>query len=88
MLVQKYNPQWKDMFLKMSKILEDNDELNPHIVFRDFLRENNLARDEYQTLKLELAEETDHNYKIYASLKETRAGGFVEGIIVRAGNIR
>ncbi len=63
---------------------ENNEELNRHIVFRDFLLANDWARDEYQILKLELAEETNHDHKTYAFLKETRASGFVENIIKRA----
>ena len=45
---------------------------------------NDLVRDEYQKLKLELAEETNHDHKTYALLKETRASDFVEGIIDKA----
>jgi len=62
---------------------EDNDELNRHIVFRDFLLANDWARDEYQTLKLKLAEEINHDHKTYALLKETRATTFIEDIIRR-----
>jgi GrpB-like predicted nucleotidyltransferase (UPF0157 family) len=63
---------------------EGNEELVRHILFRDFLCLNESARIEYQKLKLNLSEETNHDHKKYAKLKETRASSFINDILEKA----
>jgi GrpB-like predicted nucleotidyltransferase (UPF0157 family) len=48
------------------------------------LRTNEDARIEYQQLKLNLAQEADHNQKLYAQLKEEKAKPFIEQILAKA----
>jgi GrpB-like predicted nucleotidyltransferase (UPF0157 family) len=67
---------------------EKNVELERHLKFRDFLRANDRARLEYQKLKLILAEETNQNHNMYASLKEVRASDFIESIINNSVNYK
>lgn len=55
--------------------------LNRHILFRNHLKKNNLARQEYQTMKYELAEKADQNKKVYAELKELNVNEFIDKII-------
>jgi GrpB-like predicted nucleotidyltransferase (UPF0157 family) len=59
----------------------DSDEFKRHILFRDFLIENDWAKKEYWLLKLKIAEETDQDHKAYAKLKEEKAKQFIEHII-------
>ena len=59
-------------------------ELERHILFRDFLQNHEWASKEYETLKLSIAEEANHNHKQYAVLKETRAKSFVNNIVEKA----
>lgn len=59
----------------------DSEELQRHILFRDFLRKNEWARTEYENLKLELAKEVNHDRKKYAALKEIRAKKWIQSII-------
>ena len=61
-----------------------SEELKRHLLFRDYLRTNEEARIEYQQLKLNLAEEANHNQKIYAQLKEEKAKPFIEQVLVTA----
>ncbi|MBN1648567.1 MAG: GrpB family protein [Spirochaetales bacterium] len=61
----------------------DSAELRRHLLFRDHLRRNARARQEYRELKLELARETDNDRKKYAALKEARAREFVLKIVER-----
>jgi GrpB-like predicted nucleotidyltransferase (UPF0157 family) len=62
----------------------DNDEYKRHIIFRDYLRKNETARDEYQVIKLEIARKANHDKKTYALLKEIEATEFIEGIIEKS----
>ncbi|MBN2351414.1 MAG: GrpB family protein [Spirochaetales bacterium] len=62
----------------------DAAELKRHILFRDFLRENERARKEYRALKLRLAEKTGQDKAAYALLKEERAREFILSIVARA----
>lgn len=61
-----------------------SEELKRHLLFRNFLRTNDHARIEYQQLKLCLAEEANHNQKIYAQLKEEKAKEFIEKVLAKA----
>lgn len=65
---------------------EDNPELKRHLAFRDYLRMNPAARDEYARLKREVAERAGQDKKTYARLKEEMAREFVEKVL-RACNI-
>jgi GrpB-like predicted nucleotidyltransferase (UPF0157 family) len=62
----------------------DSEELQKHILFRDYLMANKEARVQYQNLKYELAEEVNQDQKKYAQLKEARASNFINAIIAKA----
>ncbi len=64
----------------------NNEELQRHLIFRDYLRENEEERKEYENLKWEIAEKTNQDRKEYAKLKETMAQEFVDSIIEKAKN--
>jgi len=55
--------------------------LDRHILFRDFLRKNDWARLEYQTMKYDLAEKANQDKKLYAELKELNVNDFIDSII-------
>lgn len=55
--------------------------LERHILSRDFLRNNDWARLEYQQMKYELAEKANQDKKIYAALKELNVNNFIDSII-------
>jgi GrpB-like predicted nucleotidyltransferase (UPF0157 family) len=59
----------------------DGEELQRHILFRDYLIENEEARVQYQKLKYEIAAEAKQDRKKYAQLKEVKAKEFVNSII-------
>jgi len=52
-----------------------------HIIFRDYLRENEWARSKYQTIKYDLAEQANQNKNRYAVLKALHVNGFIDSII-------
>lgn len=56
-------------------------ELERHLLFRNYLRNNDWARIAYQTLKYELAEKSNQDKKVYAFLKENHLTYFFETII-------
>lgn len=56
-------------------------ELQRHLLFRDYLRNNEVARNFYQNLKYQIAEEANNDRKIYASIKEIKANSFINYII-------
>jgi GrpB-like predicted nucleotidyltransferase (UPF0157 family) len=62
----------------------DSEELQRHILFRDYLRANADARIEYQTLKYEIAAEANQDKKKYAELKEIKAKEFIDRVIAKA----
>ena len=51
----------------------DSKELRRHLLFRNFLRENQSAREQYQNLKYQIAEEAQQDRKVYAQMKEEQA---------------
>lgn len=59
-------------------------ELNRHLLFRDFLRENPAARKEYQALKFQIAETAGQDRKRYAHLKEEQARELIESFLTLA----
>lgn len=64
--------------------IKDSEELQRHLLFRDFLRKNDWAKKEYQQLKIQIAKETNQDKKAYARLKELRAKKWIESIINQA----
>ncbi len=59
-------------------------ELQKHLLFRNYLLANKKAREEYQSLKYELAKEAGDDRKLYAQLKETKATKIIHIIIEMA----
>lgn len=66
----------------------DSKELRRHLAFRDYLRENEVARREYENLKYAIAEKTKQNRKEYAKQKEIMAKDFIESIIHHVENMK
>lgn len=62
----------------------DSEELQRHILLRDYLIANEEARIQYQNLKYDLAEEAQQDRKKYAQLKEVKANSFINTIIEKA----
>ena len=62
----------------------ESEELKRHLLFRNYLRSNKQARNEYQQLKQQLTEEANHDRKLYAQLKEEKAKVFIESILGKA----
>ncbi|MFZ6665051.1 GrpB family protein [Peijinzhouia sedimentorum] len=58
-----------------------SNELKRHILFRDFLRNNDWARIEYEAKKYELAMKARQDKKLYAELKELHLKDFVNSIV-------
>lgn len=59
----------------------DSVELQRHILFRDFLRKNEITRNYYLQLKLELANEIKNDKAKYAALKQLKANPFINYVI-------
>ncbi len=57
------------------------DELQRHLLFRDYLRKHDIARNFYQKIKYQIAEETNNDRKLYANLKEIKVNSFINYII-------
>ncbi|MDN3588872.1 GrpB family protein [Pedobacter aquatilis] len=64
----------------------NSEELEKHLLFRDYLRNNDSERLEYQKLKYVIAEEAKNDRKKYAAIKEVKAEDFIEQIIAKAKN--
>lgn len=62
----------------------DSQEARRHLLFRDFLRIDKTARNQYQQLKYEIAAEAGQDRKKYAQLKELKARNFIEGVLEQA----
>jgi GrpB-like predicted nucleotidyltransferase (UPF0157 family) len=62
----------------------DSEEFKKHILFRDYLRENEEARVQYQNLKYAIAEEANQDKNKYAELKEVMAKEFIDSIVENA----
>ncbi|MFC2186695.1 GrpB family protein [Fulvivirgaceae bacterium LMO-SS25] len=58
-----------------------SNELKRHILFRDFLRNNDWARIEYEAKKYELAMKARQDKKLYAELKELHLKDFINSIV-------
>jgi GrpB-like predicted nucleotidyltransferase (UPF0157 family) len=59
----------------------DSEELLRHILSRDYLRKNEIAREFYENLKYQIAKEANQDRKIYAPLKQLKANSFINYII-------
>ncbi len=55
--------------------------LERHILSRNFLRNNNWARLQYQQMKYKLAEQANQDRKKYADLKEQNVNDFIDSIM-------
>lgn len=64
--------------------LFDSEELEKHLLFRDYLRANDNLRIAYQNLKYEIANEANNDKKKYASIKEIKAKTFINYVIEQA----
>jgi GrpB-like predicted nucleotidyltransferase (UPF0157 family) len=60
---------------------QSREELQNHIIFRNYLITNESARTEYQQLKYKIAEAANQDKKQYAALKEVEARAFINTII-------
>lgn len=63
----------------------DSPELKRHLLFRNYLVNNDDARTEYQNLKYKIAEAAGNDKKKYAGLKETEAKKLINNILEKAG---
>lgn len=61
-----------------------SEELQRHLVFRNYLRIHEQERAEYENLKYKIAEQAGQDRKIYAQLKEIQAKPFVEDILQKS----
>jgi GrpB-like predicted nucleotidyltransferase (UPF0157 family)/REP element-mobilizing transposase RayT len=62
----------------------DGEELQRHLLFRDFLRANEKERKEYESMKYKIAAMARQDRKAYAELKEAMARDFVEEVMLKA----
>lgn len=56
-------------------------ELQRHILFRDYLRKDELTRNYYEKLKYEIAAETNQHKSDYATQKQLKANPFIDYVI-------
>jgi GrpB-like predicted nucleotidyltransferase (UPF0157 family) len=56
-------------------------ELHRHILSRNYLRKNKIARQFYENLKYQIAEEANQDRKLYAQIKQMKANSFIDYII-------
>jgi GrpB-like predicted nucleotidyltransferase (UPF0157 family) len=56
-------------------------ELRRHLIFRDALRAHENLRQEYEKIKLSIAERSGGDRKVYAQIKEIECRGFVESVL-------
>ncbi len=61
--------------------LKNSEPLQRHLLMRNFLRNDDSARLQYQTMKYELAKKANQNKKLYAALKELNTNAFIDNII-------
>ncbi len=61
-----------------------SEELRRHLFFRDYLRKDLAAREEYQALKQQIAEEAEQDRKRYSEIKEVKARAFILSAIEKA----
>jgi len=63
---------------------EDSIELERHILFRDYLRANEVARIAYEKLKEDIVERAGNVRSVYVKMKETEAREFVYSTIEKS----
>ena len=56
-------------------------ELHRHLAFRDALRAHADLREEYEKLKLSVAERSGSDRKLYAQIKEIECRAFIEQVL-------
>jgi GrpB-like predicted nucleotidyltransferase (UPF0157 family) len=56
-------------------------ELRRHLAFRDALRAHDHLRQEYEKRKLDIAERSGGDRKVYAQIKEIACRDFIEGVL-------
>ncbi len=61
-----------------------SEELQRHLLFRDFLTKHEKERREYEAIKYRIAQEANQDRKKYAQLKEVQGQQFINSIIERA----
>jgi GrpB-like predicted nucleotidyltransferase (UPF0157 family) len=61
--------------------LNNSNELQRHLDFRNYLRNNQSARKQYEKIKYSISYEAGHDKTIYAKLKEIEAKAFIEQIL-------
>jgi GrpB-like predicted nucleotidyltransferase (UPF0157 family) len=76
--------RWKNHHLYVCP--EFSEELQRHILFRDYLRAHDEARQDYERIKMDIAAKSDGDRKRYAVIKETECRDFVENILILARN--
>lgn len=64
-----------------------SEELNRHLLFRNYLRKNPAARAQYQALKHQIATTAGQDRKRYAQLKEEQARSMIESLLTLAQEI-
>ncbi|MBK7869167.1 MAG: GrpB family protein [Saprospiraceae bacterium] len=62
----------------------ENEELQRHLVFRDYLIKHEQERKAYEQLKYEIAQMANQDRKVYAALKEMMAKAFIASILEKA----
>jgi len=65
---------------------EFSEELRRHLIFRDYLRADEDAKREYESIKVAIAARSDGDRKKYAAIKETECRDFVERTLAAARN--
>jgi GrpB-like predicted nucleotidyltransferase (UPF0157 family) len=61
-----------------------SEELRRHLLFRNYLRVNELVRSQYEKIKIRIAAKAKQDKKIYAQIKETEAQEFIESVLLIA----
>ena len=56
-------------------------ELHRHLIFRDALRARSSLRQEYERRKLDIAERSGGDRKVYAQIKEIECRDFIESVL-------
>ena len=60
---------------------KDAIELQRHILFRNYLRKDELTRKFYEQIKLEIAAAVDQNKKEFAEMKQIRVNVFIDYVV-------
>ena len=62
----------------------ESEQLRRHLLFRNYLTVHEEARHQYQDLKYKIAKIANQDSKVYASLKDSMAREFIDGIVAQA----